>query len=270
MKTDSAVTASSTSAADSSGDLKAFVFVLFFVFGGITSLNDVIIPKLKLLFTLRTARPCWSSRPSSRPTSSSRCPRLAGQAHRLHALGGSRTVHHDGGVPAVRAGLDPRNSRRFFALFVLAAGITTVQVVANPLISMLGAPATASSRLTFAQAFNSLGTTVSPMSDPSSSSARLRLLTPRRSAGVRSMSFVDRDPGDGGYLSALALRSRYLRCASGSAARPRGDSCGTGARAALLRPADAIPLRLWRVVHLPVRGRGGGDRLVHRDLSDAR
>jgi FHS family L-fucose permease-like MFS transporter len=48
------------------------------------------------------------------------------------------------------------------ALFVLAAGITTVQVVANPLISMLGPQATASSRLTFAQAFNSLGTTLFP------------------------------------------------------------------------------------------------------------
>jgi FHS family L-fucose permease-like MFS transporter len=48
------------------------------------------------------------------------------------------------------------------ALFVLAAGITIVQVVANPLISMLGAAPTASSRLTFAQAFNSLGTTVFP------------------------------------------------------------------------------------------------------------
>jgi FHS family L-fucose permease-like MFS transporter len=48
------------------------------------------------------------------------------------------------------------------ALFVLAAGITIVQVVANPLISMLGRPRTAHSRLTFAQAFNSLGTTVFP------------------------------------------------------------------------------------------------------------
>ncbi|MDB6083242.1 MAG: glucose transporter, partial [Gammaproteobacteria bacterium] len=48
------------------------------------------------------------------------------------------------------------------ALFVLAAGITTVQVVANPLISMLGPSETASSRLTFAQAFNSLGTTIFP------------------------------------------------------------------------------------------------------------
>jgi FHS family L-fucose permease-like MFS transporter len=48
------------------------------------------------------------------------------------------------------------------ALFVLAAGITVVQVVANPLIVLLGRPATAHSRLTFAQAFNSLGTTIFP------------------------------------------------------------------------------------------------------------
>jgi FHS family L-fucose permease-like MFS transporter len=48
------------------------------------------------------------------------------------------------------------------ALFVLASGITTVQVVANPLISRLGSASTASSRLTFAQAFNSLGTTIFP------------------------------------------------------------------------------------------------------------
>jgi FHS family L-fucose permease-like MFS transporter len=48
------------------------------------------------------------------------------------------------------------------ALFVLASGITIVQVVSNPLISMLGDPTTAHSRLTFAQAFNSLGTTIFP------------------------------------------------------------------------------------------------------------
>ena len=35
-----------------SKDLTAFVFALFFAFGGITSLNDVLIPKLKALFTL--------------------------------------------------------------------------------------------------------------------------------------------------------------------------------------------------------------------------
>jgi FHS family L-fucose permease-like MFS transporter len=50
-----------------------------------------------------------------------------------------------------------------FALVVLASGVVVVQVVANPLISLLGKPETAHSRLTFAQAFNSLGTTVFPV-----------------------------------------------------------------------------------------------------------
>lgn len=49
------------------------------------------------------------------------------------------------------------------ALFVLASGVVIVQVVANPLISLLGKSQTAHSRLTFAQAFNSLGTTIFPI-----------------------------------------------------------------------------------------------------------
>ena len=49
-----------------------------------------------------------------------------------------------------------------FALFVLASGVVIVQVVANPLISLLGPAATTHSRLTFAQAFNALGTTIFP------------------------------------------------------------------------------------------------------------
>src|SRR6202044_714047 len=36
-----------------STNLQVFVYVLFFAFGGITSLNDVLIPKLKALFTLK-------------------------------------------------------------------------------------------------------------------------------------------------------------------------------------------------------------------------
>ena len=49
------------------------------------------------------------------------------------------------------------------ALFILASGVVIVQVVANPLISLLGPQQTAHSRLTFAQAFNSLGTTIFPI-----------------------------------------------------------------------------------------------------------
>ena len=44
------------------------------------------------------------------------------------------------------------------ALFVLASGITLLQVAANPFVAVLGKPETASSRLTLTQAFNSLGT----------------------------------------------------------------------------------------------------------------
>jgi FHS family L-fucose permease-like MFS transporter len=49
-----------------------------------------------------------------------------------------------------------------FALFILASGITILQVSANPYVSLLGDAKTASSRLTMTQAFNSLGTTIAP------------------------------------------------------------------------------------------------------------
>ena len=48
------------------------------------------------------------------------------------------------------------------ALFVLASGITLLQVAANPYVAVLGKPETASSRLNLTQAFNSLGTTLAP------------------------------------------------------------------------------------------------------------
>jgi FHS family L-fucose permease-like MFS transporter len=145
-------------------DLRAFVFALFFTFGGITSLNDVIIPKLKALFTLSYAEAMLVqsaffaayfiiSLPAAKIVKKFGYMRTA-------ALGlVTMTVGCLLFVPASATGLF---GMFLFALFVLASGITTVQVVANPLISILGNPATAHSRLTFAQAFNSLGTTIFP------------------------------------------------------------------------------------------------------------
>ena len=49
------------------------------------------------------------------------------------------------------------------ALFVLATGITVLQVAANPYVALLGPESTASSRLTLAQALNSLGTAIAPI-----------------------------------------------------------------------------------------------------------
>lgn len=144
--------------------LQFFVFGLFFIFGGITSLNDVIIPKLKDLFTLSYAQAMLVQSAFF-------------AAYFIVSLPAAALVQRVGymraasiGLLAMMAGcllfIPASSSATFgmflFALFVLAAGITTVQVVANPLISLLGPPRTAHSRLTFAQAFNSLGTTIFP------------------------------------------------------------------------------------------------------------
>ena len=48
------------------------------------------------------------------------------------------------------------------AFFILASGITLLQVAANPYVAILGRPETASARLNLTQAFNSLGTTIAP------------------------------------------------------------------------------------------------------------
>jgi FHS family L-fucose permease-like MFS transporter len=153
-----------TSGQDQPADLKWFVFVLFFVFGGITSLNDVLIPKLKELFTLNYTQAmlvqfCFFT------------------AYLVVGIPGRALVKRLGYMRGAVAGLVimlvgcllfiPAAQGAVYglfllALFVLASGVVLVQVVANPLISLLGTPQTAHSRLTFAQAFNSLGTTVFP------------------------------------------------------------------------------------------------------------
>ena len=144
--------------------LRYFVFALFFIFGGITSLNDVIIPKLKELFTLNYTQAmliqfCFFT------------------AYLVIGIPGAQLVKKIGYMRGAAAGLIimmigcllfiPASQTAtyglfLFALFVLASGVVVVQVVSNPLISLLGAPKTVHSRLTFAQAFNSLGTTVFP------------------------------------------------------------------------------------------------------------
>ena len=146
-------------------DLQVFVFALFFIFGGITSLNDVIIPKLKDLFTLSYGQAMLVQSAFF-------------AAYFIFSIPAAAIVRRAGYMRTAAIGLltmtagcllfVPASSSGTFsvflvALFVLAAGITTVQVVANPLISMLGNPHTAHSRLTFAQAFNSIGTTIFPL-----------------------------------------------------------------------------------------------------------
>ncbi len=160
-----------TNSAPAQGDhidapqLQLFVMGLFFIFGGITSLNDVIIPKLKELFTLNYTQAmlvqfCFFT------------------AYAVIGIPGARLIKRIGYMRGAVAGLltmmigcllfIPASQTAtygvfLFALFVLASGVVIVQVVSNPLISLLGKPQTAHSRLTFAQAFNSLGTTIFPI-----------------------------------------------------------------------------------------------------------
>ena len=164
MHIDSPPAAASQGVPANAASLQTFVFALFFIFGGITSLNDVIIPKLKDLFTLSYAQAMLVQSAFFAAYFVVSIPAAA----IVRRIGYMRTAVV--GLLTMTAGcllFIPASSSGVFAtflvaLFVLAAGITIVQVVANPLISLLGAPATAHSRLTFAQAFNALGTTVFP------------------------------------------------------------------------------------------------------------
>jgi MFS transporter, FHS family, L-fucose permease len=144
--------------------LRLFVIALFFMFGGITSLNDVVIPKLKALFTLNYAQAMLVQFAFFIAYFLVSIP-AAGVVARI---GYMRTAAL--GLVTMTAGcllFIPASSSGVFgaflvAIFVLGTGITIVQVVSNPLISMLGRPQTVHSRLTFAQAFNSVGTTIFP------------------------------------------------------------------------------------------------------------
>ncbi|SEJ60547.1 MFS transporter, FHS family, L-fucose permease, partial [Azotobacter beijerinckii] len=144
--------------------LSLFVFALFFIFGSLTSLNDILVPKLKSLFDLSY-------------TEAMLVQSAFFFAYFVASIPAGLLIARIGYMKAAVVGLltmaagcllfIPATSSALFptflgALFILAVGVTTVQVVANPLLSLLGPSSTAHSRLTLAQGFNSLGTTVAP------------------------------------------------------------------------------------------------------------
>src|ERR1700686_3266463 len=142
----------------------SIVTTLFFMWGFLTCLNDILVPHLKSIFDLSYARVMLVQFAFF-------------SAYFLFSVPWSKVVNAIGYQKTMVVGLLMMACGAFLfvpaatavsyplfltALLVLAAGITGLQVSANPYVDLLGKPETASSRLDLTQAFNSLGTTLAP------------------------------------------------------------------------------------------------------------
>jgi FHS family L-fucose permease-like MFS transporter len=142
----------------------AMVTTLFFFWGFVTVLNDILVPHLKSIFDLNY-------------TKASLIQFAFFSAYFIFSIPSSKIVDAIGYKKTMVTGLVtmgigallfiPAATSASYPLFlgalmILAAGITALQVAANPYVAVLGPPQTASSRLNLTQAFNSLGTTIGP------------------------------------------------------------------------------------------------------------
>lgn len=140
------------------------VTILFFFWGFVTVLNDILVPHLKSIFDLNYTKVMLIQFAFFSAYFIFSIP----SAKVIDSIGYKKTMVAGLLTMAVGAFLFlPAASAPSFPLFlgalmVLAAGITALQVAANAYVAVLGPPETASSRLNLAQAFNSLGTTIGP------------------------------------------------------------------------------------------------------------
>lgn len=147
------------------GSALAAITSLFFIFGFITCLNDILIPHLKGIFELNYAQAaliqfCFFaayfivSLPAGK---------LLAKIGYKNGLIGGLIIAAVGCTLFYPAAAFRSYGFFLLGLFVLASGITTIQVAANPYVAVLGKPETSSARLNLVQAFNSLGTTIAPL-----------------------------------------------------------------------------------------------------------
>ena len=166
VNTNTGTAAESYSAPPSSTNVAAMSMVttLFFFWGFVTVLNDILVPHLKSIFDLNYAKVMLIqfaffsayfifSIPSSKIVDAIGYKKT--MVTGLFTMGAGALLF----IPAASAASFPLF---LGALMILAAGITALQVAANPYVAVLGPPKTASSRLNLTQAFNSLGTTIGP------------------------------------------------------------------------------------------------------------
>ncbi len=138
---------------------------LFFIWGFITVINNTLLPHLRSVFDLTYTQTTliesvWfiayfvASIPSAK---------LIERIGYKKAMVTGLMVMAGGALMMIPASAIPSYAVTLFALFVIASGITLLQVAANPYVAVIGPPETASSRLNLVQAFNSLGTTLAPL-----------------------------------------------------------------------------------------------------------
>ncbi|MGP1719033.1 L-fucose:H+ symporter permease [Shewanella frigidimarina] len=137
---------------------------LFFMWGFLTCLNDILIPYLKNMFDLNYTQAmlvqfCFFGAYFivSIPAGA-----LVGKIGYQKGIITGLVIACVGCLLFYPSASYGSYNMFLFAFFILASGITILQVSANPYVSVLGPAETASSRLTLTQAFNSLGTTVAP------------------------------------------------------------------------------------------------------------
>jgi FHS family L-fucose permease-like MFS transporter len=138
---------------------------LFFAIGFLTCLNDIIVPHFKAMFALDYTRAMLVQLSffTAYFVVSPPAGVLIGRVGYRRGIAAGLAVAATGCVGFVPAAILRSYPIFLGALFVLASGFTILQVAANPYVAILGDRATASSRLTLTQAFNSLGTTIAPL-----------------------------------------------------------------------------------------------------------
>jgi MFS transporter, FHS family, L-fucose permease len=142
----------------------AVVTSLFFMWGFVTVLNDVLVPHLKSIFDLNYAQASLIQFAFFLAYFIFSIP----SAKLIDSIGYKKTmvvgvvVMGLGALLFIPSAMVPSYPLFLAALMVLAGGITALQVAANPYVAVLGSPETASSRLNLSQAFNSLGTAIAP------------------------------------------------------------------------------------------------------------
>lgn len=146
------------------GPALALLASLFFMWGFCTVLNDVLIPHLKAVFVMNYVQTMLIqfiffggyfllSLPAAW---------LIEKIGYKYSIVVGLAVMAAGCLMFIPASALPSYPVFLGALFILAGGITTLQVAANPYVTVLGRPETGSSRLNLVQAFNSMGTFVAP------------------------------------------------------------------------------------------------------------